>query len=94
MRRSEDEVLHRQLEAVRLPRDLDGNRYVQPHLGVARRAGDATEEGYSRCRAAFEKLALAAEKTGAIISIEAYWRNVISLIERAQDFSATCPRRP
>jgi sugar phosphate isomerase/epimerase len=44
---------------------------------------NATEAGYDQCRAAFEKLARAAEKTGAIISIEAYWRNVISSIERA-----------
>lgn len=42
-----------------------------------------TEEGYAQCRAAFEKLARAAEKTGAIIAIETYWRNVISSIERA-----------
>lgn len=45
---------------------------------------NATEEGYRQCRAAFEKLARAAEKTGAIISIEAYWRNIISSIERAE----------
>lgn len=44
---------------------------------------NATEEGYTQCRAAFEKLARAAEKTGAIIAIETYWRNVISSIERA-----------
>ncbi len=44
---------------------------------------NATEEGYAQCRAAFERLARAAEKTGAIISIEAYWRNVIASIERA-----------
>jgi len=42
-----------------------------------------TEEGYAQCRAAFERLARAAEKTGAVIAIEAYWRNVISSIERA-----------
>ena len=45
---------------------------------------NATEEGYQQCRAAFEKLARAAEKTGAIISIEAYWRNIIGSIERAE----------
>ena len=44
---------------------------------------NATEEGYAQCRAAFERLARAAEKTGAIIAIEAYWRNVIRSIERA-----------
>lgn len=42
-----------------------------------------TEEGYVQCRAAFERLARAAEKTGAVIAIEAYWRNVIGSIERA-----------
>jgi len=42
-----------------------------------------TEEGYIQCRAAFERLARAAEKTGAIIAIEAYWRNIIGSIERA-----------
>jgi sugar phosphate isomerase/epimerase len=41
-----------------------------------------TEEGYVACRSAFEKLARAAEKTGAIIAIEAYWRNVINSAER------------
>lgn len=44
---------------------------------------NATEEGYTQCRAAFEKLARAAEKTGATVSIEAYWRNVIGSIDRA-----------
>jgi sugar phosphate isomerase/epimerase len=44
---------------------------------------NATEEGYAQCRAAFERLARAAEKTGAVIAIEAYWRNVIGSIERA-----------
>ena len=42
-----------------------------------------TEEGYAQCRAALQRLARAAEKTGAVIAIEAYWRNVISSIERA-----------
>jgi len=44
---------------------------------------NATEEGYTQCRIAFERLARAAEKTGAIVAIEAYWRNVIASIERA-----------
>ncbi len=43
-----------------------------------------TEKGYAQCRAALEKLARAAEKTGAIISIEPYWRNVIGSIERTE----------
>lgn len=41
-----------------------------------------TEKGYQDCRAAFEKLARAAEKTGAIVAIEAYWHNIIDSIER------------
>jgi sugar phosphate isomerase/epimerase len=43
-----------------------------------------TEESYLRCRAAFERLARAAEKTGAVITIEAYWRNIINSIDRAE----------
>jgi sugar phosphate isomerase/epimerase len=44
---------------------------------------NATEQGYEACRAALEKLAQAAKQHGAIISIEAYWRNVIDSIARA-----------
>ena len=44
---------------------------------------NATEQGYQACRAALEKLAQAAKQHGAIISIEAYWRNVIDSIARA-----------
>jgi len=43
-----------------------------------------TEEGYQECRKAFETLARAAEKTGAVIAIEPYWRNVIGSAERAE----------
>lgn len=43
-----------------------------------------TEAGYLQCRAALEKLVRAAEKSGAILSIEAYWRNIIGSIERAE----------
>jgi sugar phosphate isomerase/epimerase len=43
---------------------------------------NATEKAYLECRAALQKLAKAAEKTGAIISIEPYWQNVIDSIER------------
>jgi sugar phosphate isomerase/epimerase len=43
-----------------------------------------TEKGYLQCRAAFEKLARVAEKAGAILSIEAYWRNCIDSIDRAE----------
>jgi len=43
-----------------------------------------TESAYVACRAAFEKLARAAEKTGAIVAIEPYWRNIIDSAERAE----------
>lgn len=43
-----------------------------------------TEEGYLKCRAALEKLAKVAEEAGAIVSLEAYWRNCIDSIERAE----------
>jgi sugar phosphate isomerase/epimerase len=43
-----------------------------------------TEEGYKECRAVFEKLARAAEKTKAVIAIEGYWKNVIGTPERAE----------
>lgn len=43
-----------------------------------------TEEGYVACRDAFRRLAAAAEKAGAVIAIEAYWRNVIDSADRAE----------
>jgi sugar phosphate isomerase/epimerase len=43
---------------------------------------NAGEKGYQACRAALERLTKAAKKSGAIISIEAYWRNVIDSIAR------------
>ncbi|MFH1919270.1 MAG: sugar phosphate isomerase/epimerase [Planctomycetota bacterium] len=43
-----------------------------------------TEQGYQKCRAAFERWARLAEKTGAVLTIEVYWRNVIGSIERAE----------
>ena len=45
---------------------------------------NATEQGYQDCRAAFERLAKAAAKTGAIIAIEPYWRNLIDSAARAE----------
>jgi sugar phosphate isomerase/epimerase len=45
---------------------------------------NGTEKGYQACRAALEKLTKAAKKSGAVISIEPYWRNVIDSIARAQ----------
>jgi len=44
---------------------------------------NATEKAYQQCRASLEKFARQAEKTGAVISIEPYWKNVISSAERA-----------
>ncbi len=43
-----------------------------------------SEEAYQKCRAAFERWARVAKKTGAVVSIEAYWRNVIGTAPRAQ----------
>ncbi|MGZ4988954.1 MAG: sugar phosphate isomerase/epimerase family protein, partial [Limisphaerales bacterium] len=45
---------------------------------------NATEQGYQTCRAAFEKLARTAYKAGAIISVEGYWRNIISTATSAE----------
>jgi sugar phosphate isomerase/epimerase len=45
---------------------------------------NATEQAYQQCRKSLEKLARAAEKTGAVISVEPYWKNVISSAERAE----------
>ncbi len=45
---------------------------------------NATEQGYLQCRAVFERLARTAEKAGSMVSIEAYWRNVIDSIDRAE----------
>jgi sugar phosphate isomerase/epimerase len=45
---------------------------------------NATEKAYQQCRASLEKFARLAEKTGAVISIEPYWKNVIGSAERAE----------
>jgi sugar phosphate isomerase/epimerase len=45
---------------------------------------NATEQGYQDCRAVFAKLARSAEKTGAVIAIEAYWKNVIASTQRTE----------
>ncbi|HOX57662.1 MAG TPA: sugar phosphate isomerase/epimerase [Candidatus Paceibacterota bacterium] len=45
---------------------------------------NATEQGYQACRAALEKLVRAAKRTGAVLTIETYWRNVIDSIARAE----------
>ncbi len=43
-----------------------------------------TEAGYVACREAFKKLADTAEKAGATVAIECYWRNVIDSARRAE----------
>lgn len=43
-----------------------------------------TEEGYQKCRQALERWTRLAEQTGAVLTIECYWRNVIGSIERAE----------
>jgi sugar phosphate isomerase/epimerase len=45
---------------------------------------NATEAAYQQCRASLEKSARMAEKTGAVISIEPYWKNVIGSAQRAE----------
>ncbi len=45
---------------------------------------NATEAAYQQCRASLAKFARMAEKTGAVISIEAYWKNVIGTVERTE----------
>jgi len=45
---------------------------------------NATEAAYQQCRTSLEKFARLAEKTGAVISIEPYWKNVIGSAERAE----------
>jgi sugar phosphate isomerase/epimerase len=45
---------------------------------------NATEAAYQQCRASLEKFARMAEKTGAVISIEPYWKNVIGSAQRAE----------
>ena len=45
---------------------------------------NATENAYQACRDSLAKLARAAKKTGAVVSIEPYWRNVIDSAPRAQ----------
>ncbi len=45
---------------------------------------NASESAYEACRAALEKWVKAAKKTGAVITIEPYWRNVIDSIARTE----------
>jgi sugar phosphate isomerase/epimerase len=43
-----------------------------------------TEEGFLRCRFAIENHVRTAEKHGAVMAIEAYYRNIIGTIDRAE----------
>jgi sugar phosphate isomerase/epimerase len=43
-----------------------------------------TEQGYLQCKSALEKHTRVAEKHGAVLSIEAYYRNIIGTIDRAE----------
>jgi sugar phosphate isomerase/epimerase len=52
---------------------------------------NATEAAYQQCRTSLEKSVRLAEKTGAIISIEPYWKNVIRSAERTQRLFADIP---
>ena len=45
---------------------------------------NATEEAYTECRRILERLAHAAEKTSAVITIEPYWQNIIDSIDRTE----------
>ncbi len=43
-----------------------------------------TEQGYIQCKSALEKHARIAEKQGAVLAIETYYRNIIGTIDRAE----------
>lgn len=45
---------------------------------------NTAEPAYQACRAELAKLVKAAKKSGAVLSIEPYWRNVINSIARAE----------
>lgn len=45
---------------------------------------NATEGAYLQCRSSLQKLVKRAEKTGAVVAIEPYWRNVIDSVERTE----------
>jgi len=45
---------------------------------------NTTEEAYLLCRSNLAKMTRAAERTGAVIAIEPYWRNIIDSAERAE----------
>jgi sugar phosphate isomerase/epimerase len=68
-----------------------GSNVISTETGTLNRESEwndspdnATETAYQQCRASLQRSAEMAEKTGAIIAIEPYWKNVISSAERAE----------
>lgn len=45
---------------------------------------NASEEAYLECRREIEGLVKVAERAGAVVNIEPYWRNIIGTIDRAE----------
>jgi len=45
---------------------------------------NATEQAYVACRTVVQRFARVAEESGALLSLEAYWGNVIDSIDRAE----------
>lgn len=45
---------------------------------------NTSEESYLECRREIESLARLAEKSGAVVNIEPYWRNIIGTIDRTE----------
>jgi sugar phosphate isomerase/epimerase len=45
---------------------------------------NTSEEAYLECRREIESLVRLAEKSGAVVNIEQYWRNIIGTIDRAE----------
>jgi sugar phosphate isomerase/epimerase len=68
-----------------------GSNVISTETGTLNRESEwndspdnATETAYQQCRASLQRSAEMAEKTGAIIAIEPYWKNVVSSAERAE----------
>jgi sugar phosphate isomerase/epimerase len=54
---------------------------------------NSTEKAYLDCRAVFERLASKAEKTGAVVAIEPYWKNIIASVDRAERLFREVPSK-
>ena len=83
-RRDADGNAHQELEAAGLPNVSTETGTFNPKSDWVDSPENATEQGYLQCRSALEKLARMAEKAGAVVSIEPYWRNVIDSIDRTE----------